>query len=187
MKVTATDLPGVLVLEPQVFEDDRGWFAETYRADRYAAVGIRDCFVQDNHSQSRRGVLRGLHGQRRRPQAKLVRVVAGEIFDVAVDVRLGSPTFGRWVGILLSSANRRQCYVPVGFLHGFCVLSETAEVEYKCSEVYLPEDEIGVRWDDPALGIAWPVRSPILSPKDAALPFLDAVRAMLPRMPGDPA
>lgn len=183
MKVTPTALPEVLVLEPQVFEDERGWFVETYRADRYAEVGIRDCFVQDNHSRSRRGVLRGLHGQRRRPQAKLVRVVAGEIYDVAVDVRRGSPTFGRWVGVVLSAANRLQCYVPIGFLHGFCVLSEAAEVEYKCSDVYLPGDEIGVRWDDPVLAIAWPVESPTLSPKDAALPFLDTVHDLLPTVP----
>jgi dTDP-4-dehydrorhamnose 3,5-epimerase (EC 5.1.3.13) len=136
--------------------------------------------VQDNQSRSRRGVLRGLHAQARRPQAKLVRVLAAEIFDVAVDIRRGSPTFGRWVGVVLSSDNGLQCHVPAGFLHGFCVLSETADVEYKCSDVYVPEDELGVVWNDPDLGIVWPVEAPILSPKDAGLPRLRDVTARLP-------
>jgi len=180
LTVVRTAIPEVLVLEPQVLHDARGSFFETYHAVKYAEAGIHDTFVQDNQSRSRRGVLRGLHAQRLRPQAKLVRVLTGEIFDVAADVRRGSPTFGRWVGLTLSAENHQQCYVPAGFLHGFCVLSAFAEVEYKCSEVYVPGDEIGVVWNDPTLGISWPVDEPILSPKDASLPRLDALLLQLP-------
>lgn len=172
MRVTPLALPEVLLIEPHVHHDPRGFFLETYRADRYREVGIGASFVQDNHSRSLRGTLRGLHAQRRTPQGKLVRVVAGTIFDVAVDIRPGSPTFGRWVGAELSAENFLQCWVPPGFAHGFCVLSEAAEVEYKCTAVYDPTDEIGVVWDDPDIAIAWPIREPLLSTKDRELPRL---------------
>lgn len=169
MKVTSTELPGVLVVEPKVFGDERGFFLETFQAERYAAHGIPGAMVQDNLSYSRRGVLRGLHLQWPHPQGKLVQVFAGEVFDVAVDVRRGSPTFGRWVGVRLSSANKGQLWVPAGFAHGFCVTSEDALFGYKCSDFYHPEHELGVRWDDPDIGIAWPLDgAPDLSPKDAA-------------------
>lgn len=166
MRVVSTDLPGVLIVEPDVHRDGRGFFVETYRADAFNAAGIPDVFVQDNHSRSSGRTIRGLHLQVARPQAKLIRVVEGEIFDVAVDVRRGSPTFGRWVSVLLSAENFRQCYLPVGFAHGFCVTSSTAQVEYKCTHVYDPRDEIGIAWNDPSLAIAWPVGDPILSERD---------------------
>jgi dTDP-4-dehydrorhamnose 3,5-epimerase len=166
VKFLATELPGVLIVEPDVFRDARGFFLETHSVPKYAQGGITATFVQDNHSRSVRGTLRGLHAQVTRPQAKLLRVVAGEIFDVAVDVRRGSPTFGRWVGAVLSAENFRQLYIPEGFAHGFCVLSEVADVEYKCSDVYVPEDEITVQWNDPAIGIRWPVAEPLLSKRD---------------------
>lgn len=181
MRFVATDLPGVIVVEPDVHVDGRGFFLETYHADRYAAAGIRGPFVQDNHSCSVRATVRGLHLQVARPQAKLLRVIEGEIYDVAVDVRRGSPTFGRWVGVILSADSHRQCYVPAGFAHGFSVTSETAEVEYKCTDFYDPDTEIGIAWDDPELGIRWPVRAPILSDRDRANPRLAAVRDRLPR------
>lgn len=180
MRVEPTALPGVVVLEPPVFTDARGVFFETYHAGRFRELGIADDFVQDNHSVSLRGVLRGLHAQARTPQAKLVRCVAGAVFDVAVDVRRGSETFGRWVGVELSAENRRQLYVPAGFLHGFCVLGHGAEVVYKCSALYAPGDEIGVVWNDPGLGIAWPIADPIVSAKDAALPRLAGLGDRLP-------
>ncbi len=177
MKFIETELPGVLIVEPDVFRDARGFFLETFNARRYAAGGIDCSFVQDNQSLSSRGTLRGLHAQRQRPQAKLVRAVRGEIFDVAVDIRPRSPTFGKWVGVRLSEDTFRQIFVPEGFAHGFCVLSEVAEVEYKCSAFYDRADEIGVRWD--SAGIDWPVKAPLLSPKDAALPSLAEVRKAL--------
>jgi dTDP-4-dehydrorhamnose 3,5-epimerase len=172
-----TDLPGVVIVEPDVFRDDRGFFLETFRADQYARGGIAWSFVQDNHSRSVRGTLRGLHAQRTRPQGKLVRAVRGEIFDVAVDIRPGSPTFGRWVGEALSEENFRQMFIPPGFAHGFCVLSELAEVEYKCTDYYDRADEVGARWD--SAGIDWPIQQPLLSPKDAALPTLAELRRKL--------
>jgi dTDP-4-dehydrorhamnose 3,5-epimerase len=172
MNVLATDIPEVLVIEPKVFEDRRGFFLETYRADRYAAHGIVGPFVQDNLSRSARGVLRGLHLQNPRAQAKLVSVLRGRVLDVAVDVRRGSPTFGRHVAVELSEDNRRQFFVPRGFAHGFAVLSETADVFYKCDELYSPPDEIVVRWNDPAIGIAWGVDAPELSARDRAAPLL---------------
>ena len=168
MRVIETTLAGVRLLEPTVFRDDRGLFLETFRADRFAAAGIPDNFVQDNHSRSLRGTLRGLHWQWRKPQAKLVRVVNGSIFDVVVDVRRGSPTFGRWLGFEMSADRFTQLYVPVGFAHGFCVTSEVADVEYKCSDVYDPQGEAGLIWNDPAVGVDWPIETPLLSPKDAA-------------------
>jgi dTDP-4-dehydrorhamnose 3,5-epimerase len=181
VRVIPSELPEVLVVEPRVYHDARGFFVETYRYDTYRTGGIPDVFVQDNHSRSAGRILRGLHLQVGRPQAKLVRVVSGEIFDVAVDVRHGSPTFGRWVGFVLSAENFLQCYVPAGFAHGFCVLSASADVEYKCSDIYVPEAEIGIRWDDPALAIAWPVTDPLLSDRDKAHPPLAAVLDRLPR------
>jgi dTDP-4-dehydrorhamnose 3,5-epimerase len=177
VKFLATDLPGVLIVEPDVHRDARGFFLETFHAERYRKGGIALPFVQDNQSRSTRGTLRGLHAQRRKPQAKLVRVVRGEIFDVAVDIRPRSPTFGRWVGARLSEENFRQLFVPPGFAHGFCVLSDVADVEYKCTEVYDRADEIGARWD--SAGIDWPVKDPLLSPRDAALPPLAELRRIL--------
>jgi dTDP-4-dehydrorhamnose 3,5-epimerase len=171
MNVITTDLPGVLVFEPRVFGDHRGYFMETWRADTFAAAGLTLPFVQDNQSSSRQGVLRGLHYQIRQPQGKLVRVLSGCVFDVAVDLRRGSPAFGRWTGVELSAENRRQFWVPPGFGHGFYVLSEQAEFVYKCTDYYAPEHERALRWDDPAIGIAWPLLPGVetaLSDKDRA-------------------
>jgi dTDP-4-dehydrorhamnose 3,5-epimerase len=167
MKFHPTPLPGVVLVEPTVFSDPRGFFMETYHAPKFAEAG-----VQDNHSRSVKDTLRGLHYQIERPQGKLVRVVAGEVFDVAVDIRRGSPTFGRWHGVNLSADNRLQLYVPPGFAHGFCVVSDTADVIYKCTDVYAPKGERTIRWDDPELAVAWPVARPLLSEKDAAAPTL---------------
>jgi dTDP-4-dehydrorhamnose 3,5-epimerase len=175
MRVLTTELPGVLILEPTVHRDTRGFFLETYQAERFAQAGIAAAFVQDNHSRSARGVLRGLHAQRRTPQGKLVRAILGEIWDVAVDIRPGSVTYGRWIGVTLDAASFRQLWIPPGFLHGFCVMSEWAEIEYKCTAPYDRDDEIGVVWDDPDIAIAWPIGDPALSPKDAALPRLSAL------------
>ena len=177
MKFLETELSGVLIVEPDVFRDARGFFLETFHASRYRDGGIPYDFVQDNHSKSVRGTLRGLHAQRRRPQGKLVRAAQGEIFDVAVDIRPGSATFGQWVGASLSGENFRQMFIPPGFAHGFCVLSGSAEVEYKCTDFYDRADEIGVRWD--SAGIEWPIQDPLLSPKDAALPTLLEIREVL--------
>ena len=179
MMFRKTDLPEVIVVEPDVYRDDRGFFVESYHLQKYRDGGIPVTFVQDNHSRSVRGTLRGLHAQLRRPQGKLVRVPQGEIFDVAVDVRRGSPTFGRWTAVTLSAENFRQCYIPPGFVHGFCVLSESAEIEYKCTDFYDPGSEITVLWNDPQLGIPWPVCDPLLSAKDVRgrplLEFIDAL------------
>ena len=167
MKLVPTDLEGVQIVEPDVHRDPRGFFLESYRTDRYAALADGDLtFVQDNHSRSSRGTLRGLHAQLTRPQAKLVRVIAGEIFDVVVDIRRGSPTFKRWVSVVLSSENFRQLFVPAGFAHGLCVTSEWAEVEYKCTDFYDPSDELRLLWNDPQIAVDWPVADPILSDKD---------------------
>ena len=173
MKVTNTELPGVVLIEPRTFRDSRGHFLETWNQARYGQLGVPGGMVQDNLSRSRRGVLRGLHFQFPACQGKLVYVLEGQVFDVAVDVRLGSPHFGRWVGFHLSHDNNRQIYIPEGFAHGFCVLSATALVAYKCSEAYRPECEVGVVWNDPRVGIDWPLSSPIVSPRDAALRRLD--------------
>jgi dTDP-4-dehydrorhamnose 3,5-epimerase len=179
--VTPTALDGVVVVEPQVFGDPRGFFFEAWHAESYGAAGLPSRFVQDNVSRSARGVLRGLHLQQPYPQGKLVQVLDGEVLDVAVDVRVGSPTFGRWVGVTLSSDNQRQVYVSQGFAHGFCVLSDSALVNYKCTEFYHPEAEFTVRWDDPAIGIEWPAATPILSAKDAKAPRLSEIA--LDRLP----
>jgi dTDP-4-dehydrorhamnose 3,5-epimerase len=183
MKFLASELPEVVVVEPDVFRDPRGWFLETFHAQKYQAGGIPPPFVQDNLSRSIYGTLRGLHAQECHPQGKLVRVIAGEILDVAVDIRRGSPRFGRWVGIHLSGEAKRACYVPPGFAHGFCVLSSEAIVEYKCTDFYDPADEMGILWSDPDLGIPWPVSAPILSAKDAQLPLLRDLQDRLPRYP----
>jgi dTDP-4-dehydrorhamnose 3,5-epimerase len=176
MKVTPTRLPDVLLIEPKVFGDARGFFFETWNAREFERAGIRASFVQDNHSRSEKGVLRGLHYQLRHPQGKLVRAVAGEIFDVAVDIRRGSPTFGRWTGQRLSAGSKAMLWIPVGFAHGFCVLSESAEVLYKATDFYAPEHERSLLWNDPDLKIDWPLAGePTLSPKDAAgVPLRDA-------------
>lgn len=171
MKFNATKIPGVTLIEPKVFGDDRGFFMETFRADELAAAGITASFVQDNHSGSRKGILRGLHYQLRQPQGKLVRVVAGEIFDVVVDIRKGSACFGKWESFSLSVKNKQMLWVPPGLAHGFYVLSDWAEVVYKASDYYAPEWERSLLWNDPALGIRWPIEDGVevlLSPKDAA-------------------
>ncbi len=170
-----TSLPGVFVIEPQVFNDDRGFFLETFHHEKYAEGGITRAFVQDNHSHSQRKTLRGLHYQLEHAQGKLVYAVSGEIYDVAVDIRKGSPFFGQWVGVHLSSENKHQIYVPEGFAHGFYVLSETADVIYKCTDVYFPEDEGGIFWADPEIGIQWPIEDPILSEKDGIYSRLSEV------------
>ena len=170
MKVTPTTLPEVLLLEPRVFGDSRGFFFESWNEREFERAGIRARFVQDNHSRSEKGVLRGLHYQVRQPQGKLIRVIAGEIFDVAVDIRRGSPGFGKWEGVRLSAESRSMLWIPVGFAHGFCVLSEFAEVLYKATDFYAPEYERCLLWNDPDLGIVWPLPAapPLLSAKDAA-------------------
>jgi dTDP-4-dehydrorhamnose 3,5-epimerase len=170
MQILATAIPEVVILEPKVFGDERGFFYECWNRRGFAELGLDLDFVQDNHSKSARGILRGLHYQTARVQAKLVRVVAGEVFDVAVDLRRSSPTFGKWVGVTLSAANRRQLWIPPGFAHGFYVTGEGAEFLYKCTDYYAPQHEVALRWDDPDIGIEWPLvdgRPPTLSAKDA--------------------
>jgi dTDP-4-dehydrorhamnose 3,5-epimerase len=164
----------MLLVQPQFHADARGYFTETFHAERYAQAGIPGPFVQDNLSFSQQGVLRGLHYQWPGPQGKLVYVLQGEVFDVAVDIRRGSPSFGRWVGVTLSAENHHQLWIPPGFAHGFCVTSDTALVAYKCTEYYAPENEHSIRWDDADIGIAWPVSAPLLSGKDAAAGSLQA-------------
>ena len=173
MKFLPTRLPEVLIVEPDVYRDQRGWFLETYHVQKYQEGGIPLPFVQDNCSSSVRGTLRGLHLQMIRPQGKLIRVIRGEIFDVAVDTRRRSPTFASWVGVTLSGEDFRQVYIPPGFAHGFCVLSDVAEVEYKCTDLYAPGGEATIRWDDPSIGIHWPIECPILSSKDESGKSLD--------------
>jgi dTDP-4-dehydrorhamnose 3,5-epimerase len=172
MQVIATELPGAVVIEPRVFRDERGYFLETWNQRAYEEAGLNLTFVQDNLSCSTKGVLRGLHYQYPQGQGKLVSVVQGEVFDVAVDIRPGSPTFGTWAGVTLSEDNARRFYVPPWYAHGFVVTSESARFTYKCTDFYNQATEGGIRWDDPAIGIAWPVAAPILSEKDAAAPLL---------------
>ena len=179
MQFLTNELAGIVVVEPKVFEDERGFFMETFHKPRFAAAGIDVDFVQDNHSRSGQGVLRGLHYQISHPQGKLVRVIRGAVLDVAVDLRRSSPTFGRWWACELSEANRRQVYIPAGFAHGFCVTSVIAEVIYKCTEIYTPQDERTLLWNDPALGIKWPVRHPIISEKDQRGVPLDRAECFL--------
>lgn len=184
MRIVATELPGVVIIEPDVHKDARGFFLETFHTRKYAEGSIRGPFVQDNHSHSTKGTLRGLHAQLRQPQGKLVRAVAGEMFDVAVDIRRGSPAFGRWAGVTLSGENFKQLYIPPGFAHGFCVLSDEVDVEYKCTDFYDPADEITVLWSDPKIGIAWPVAAPALSKKDAEARPLAELMDRLPAFSG---
>lgn len=180
MEIIQTSIPGVIVFTPPVFTDSRGYFLETYQQKKYAEAGITKPFVQDNQSYSVQNVLRGLHFQLRYPQGKLVRVTQGTVFDVAIDIRRNSPTFGKWHGEILSAENKKQLYVPENFAHGFCVLSESAEFLYKCTDFYVPGDEAGLIWDDPQLAIEWPIDKPILSTKDAELPTVAASLDLLP-------
>ncbi len=176
MNIQETDIPGVLIVEPQVHGDARGWFMETWQARRYAEAGIQNRFVQDNMACSRHGILRGLHLQHPHAQGKLVQVVLGEVFDVAVDVRRGSPCFGRWVGVMLSADNHRQLWIPPGFAHGYLVTSNEAVFSYRCTDYYHPETDLSIRWDDPDIGIEWPiVGPPLLSEKDASALLLKDV------------
>ncbi len=172
VKVTKTNLPGLLVIEPKVFQDPRGFFLETHNIEKYVGEGVSKPFVQDNISRSGRGVLRGLHYQLEHPQAKLVSVIRGAVFDVAVDIRRESPTFGQWLGFELSDKNHRQLFIPEGFAHGFAVLSEEADFLYKCSDYYYPQSEFGIRWNDPDINIQWQTSEPVLSSKDQLYPLL---------------
>jgi dTDP-4-dehydrorhamnose 3,5-epimerase len=172
VNVVQTPLAGLLVIEPKVFRDDRGHFVETFQAERYAKAGITQPFVQDNWSRSRKGTLRGMHFQNPRPQGKLVMVTRGAVYDVAVDIRRSSPTFGKWFGVELSEENCKQVWVPPGFAHGFAVLTDIADFQYKCTDVYVPEADAGVLWNDPDIGIVWPVTEPLLSKKDTQAPRL---------------
>jgi dTDP-4-dehydrorhamnose 3,5-epimerase len=184
VKFLASGLPGVIIIEPDVHRDERGFFLESYHEEKYRAGGVNATFVQDNHSRSAGGILRGLHMQVLRAQGKLVRVIEGEVFDVAVDVRQGSPQFGRWIGVTLSAENHRQVYIPEGFAHGFVVTSEIAEFEYKCTNFYDPGSEIAIAWNDPAIGIDWPVVTPTLSIKDRDAPPLAELTDRLPKYEG---
>lgn len=180
MRVTQIDIPGVLLIEPSVFSDSRGSFLELYHADRYWNAGIRERFVQDNYSRSIRHTLRGLHFQEPQAQGKLVMALEGTVYDVVVDIRKGSPSFGRWYAVELSGDNLRQMYIPPGCAHGFCVTSATASFLYKCTAYYSPEYDRGIQWNDPALGIEWPISEPILSPKDQSLNTFNAMDSKLP-------
>lgn len=177
MNIITTFMDGILIIEPRTFTDKRGFFLETYNQRKYFESGIKTKFVQDNLSYSIKGTLRGLHFQTRHPQAKLVQVISGKIFDVAVDLRPGSLTFGKWIGTQLSDKNRRQMFIPEGFAHGFCVLSKIAYFHYKCSDFYSPDDEGGIIWSDPDIGIEWPVKNPIISEKDNHYPNLSDLTA----------
>ena len=176
--MTETHLPGVLLLEPKVFADARGFFLETYNAARFRDIGIDDAFVQDNHSRSSRGVLRGLHYQEPKPQGKLVRCTRGNLFDVAVDIRVGSPQFGKWFGVELSEENMRMLWIPPGFAHGFCPLTDVADLMYKCTEIYDASADRAILWKDPEIAIRWPIENPVLSQKDAAAPLLKDARVL---------
>jgi dTDP-4-dehydrorhamnose 3,5-epimerase len=184
VRIEPTELPGVVVIEPRVHRDERGFFLETYHAGRFKAAGLDVDFVQDNHSSSKQGTVRGLHLQTEDLQGKLVRCIAGAVFDVAVDVRRGSPTFARWFGVTLSAENFKQMWVPPGFAHGFAVVSERAEVEYKCTTLYRSDADLAIRWNDPAIGILWPTAAPTLSRKDATAPHLTEVVDRLPAFAG---
>ena len=185
MKIKPSRIPEVLVIEPDVINDERGFFMESWHKQKFAEQGMAVDFVQDNHSYSAQGVIRGLHYQLRRPQGKLVRVVTGSVFDVAVDIRRGSPTFCQWVGVELSADNKRQLYVPPGFAHGFCVLSDTANFLYKCTDYYAPNDEYGIMWNDPTIGISWPNGDFVVSEKDAGNGLMDNMSDVLPLYQGE--
>lgn len=176
MNVIETGLDGCFIIEPKIFGDERGFFLETYQEERYKSFGIPHHFVQDNRSRSIKGVLRGLHFQKTKPQGKLVSVTAGQVYDVAVDLRPNSKTFGKHVGVILSAEKNNQLFVPPGFAHGFCVLSESADFSYKCTDYYDPSDEGGIIWNDSELNIPWPVVSPIVSAKDSALPTFNELK-----------
>jgi dTDP-4-dehydrorhamnose 3,5-epimerase len=180
MRFLPTSLPGVIIVEPDIYRNGRGFFLETYHLRKYQDGGIPTTFVQDNQSRSVYSTIRGLHAQQQHPQGKLIRVIEGEIFDVVVDIRRGSPTFLHWVVTTLSAKNFRQCYIPAGFAHGFCVTSPAAQVEYKCTDFYDPSDELHIRWDDPDIDIKWPLDDPILSAKDRAA---SSLRDLLQRLP----
>lgn len=180
MKFIPGGLAGVVIVEPEVFSDPRGFFFEAYHQRKFAEGGIETVFVQDNHSRSAQHTLRGLHTQRLHRQAKLVRVLVGTIFDVVVDIRRGSPTYRRWISTELSAENHRICFVPGDYAHGFCVISEVAEVEYKTSNFYSPADELRIAWNDPSIGVAWPTNSPLLSTEDARAKTLDQLQHLLP-------
>lgn len=180
MRITTVDIPGVLVIEPKIFQDSRGLFVETYHAQRYTEAGIAQQFVQDNYSRSVRGTLRGLHFQEPHAQGKLVMAVEGAVYDVVVDIRKGSPSFGKWYGVELSAENMRQIYVPPGCAHGFCVVTDQAAFLYKCTDFYSLKDERGILWSDPALGIMWPMSDPLLSLKDQTNPTLAQIGNELP-------
>ena len=180
MEIIKTAISEVIVFVPPVFTDSRGYFLETYQQKKYAEAGIPKPFVQDNQSYSTKNVLRGLHFQLHHPQGKLVRVIQGSVFDVAIDIRKNSPTFGKWHGEILSAENKKQMYIPENFAHGFCVLSDSAEFVYKCTDFYVPGDEVGLIWNDPQVGIKWPIEQPILSDKDAVLPSWAEVLEVLP-------
>ncbi len=184
MKFVPTKLDGVTIVEPDVFRDDRGFFLETYSAAKYRQGGIEARFVQDNHSRSIKGTIRGLHAQRRHPQAKLVRALAGAIIDVVVDIRRDSSTYLQWISVELSAENFRELYVPIGYAHGICIVSEFAEIEYKCTDYYDPEDELRIIWNDPSIGIKWPTTTPILSPKDSEARTLKEQFDLLPLLNG---
>jgi dTDP-4-dehydrorhamnose 3,5-epimerase len=180
MKFTPTKLSEVIVIEPDVYKDDRGFFLESYQEKKYQDGGIGAQFIQDNHSNSVKNTLRGLHAQIKQPQGKLIRVIEGEVFDVAVDIRPKSPTFKAWVGVTLSHKNFKQIYIPPGFAHGFYVLSDNAQFEYKCTAYYNPADELTILWSDPEINIDWPATEPILSDKDKSAPVLSEVMDKLP-------
>lgn len=173
LEFVQSPLPGIILIKPVVFQDTRGFFMETFHQEKYREGGIDRIFVQDNFSRSQKDTLRGLHYQLRYPQGKLIYTLRGKIFDVVADIRQGSPTFGKWEGFILSEGNRQQLYIPEGYAHGFCVLSETADVVYKCTDFYAPNDDFGVLWSDPTIGIDWPVKEPLLSEKDTKYPALD--------------
>lgn len=176
MEVIKTKLDGCLIIRPKIFADERGFFLETYQEKRYQEAGINERFVQDNRSRSTQNVLRGLHFQKNKPQGKLVTVIEGEVFDVAIDLRPNSKTFGQYESVILTSDNKLQFYVPPGFAHGFCVISPTAEFQYKCTDYYDPEDESGLIWNDPDIGVEWPINDPILSSKDEKQPLLSQIK-----------
>ena len=178
MDIKSSSISDALIIEPDVFDDERGFFMETYHKKKYGEAGVNRIFVQDNFSFSLKNTLRGLHFQATRPQAKLVQAIRGEVFDVAVDIRPKSPTFGKWTGVLLSEKNRLQFFVPEGFAHGFCVLSESACFAYKCSDFYAPDDEKGIIWSDPDIGIKWPIENPVISEKDKTFPTLSELMAI---------
>lgn len=185
MKIIPTHLPGLLLMEPEVHGDSRGFFLESWHKEKYAEHGLDVDFVQDNHSRSGKNVLRGLHFQLDKPQGKLIRVASGSVFDVAVDVRVGSPTFGQWMGIELSEENHKQIYIPPGFAHGFCVTSESADFLYKCTEYYSPQSEHGILWSDPEIGIEWPSENFLISDKDLKCKCLKDMEEFLPAYEGD--